>query len=522
MFDVLIKGGRVIDGTGNPWFKADIAITGNKIRTIGILDNADANIIIDANGLVVSPGFIDIHSHSDYNVLVDPKVQSKVRQGVTTEVIGMCGSSAAPMNQTVREYREKYSSSLDRGYEYDWETMDDYLNKVNSKGASFNLVTVIGHGTIRQNVMEYEDRHSTPSELDEMKRLVDESMKAGAFGISTGLIYTPGVYADITEIIELSKIVASYSGIYFSHIRGEGATLLEAVREAIGVSEQAGLPIQIAHFKTSGKPYWGQTVESLKLVEEARRGGVDVTFDQYPYIAGSTGLGALLPHWALEGGGDKTLERLNNQAKREKIKESKWNITGDMSTVMVSSADGHPVYVGKRVSEIAELEGKDDMDAAFDLLIEENMRVGVVLFTQSEEDVRRVMRSPYGMVGSDGSAVSPEGVLGRGKPHPRFYGTFPRVIGHYVREGVLNLQEAVRKMTSAPAQRLGLRDRGLIREGFKADITVFDEENVNDEATFVNPHRYAAGIPYVLVNGVPVIDQGEHTGELPGRALRKS
>jgi len=242
MFDVLIRGGRIIDGTGNPWFKADIAITGNKILTIGILDNADANIIIDANGLVVSPGFIDIHSHSDYNVLVDPKVQSKVRQGVTTEVVGMCGSSAAPMNQTVQEYREKYSSSLDRGYEYDWETMDDYLNKVNSKGASFNLVTVIGHGTIRQNVMEYEDRHASPSELDEMKRLVDESMKAGAFGISTGLIYTPGVYADITEIIELSKIVASYSGIYFSHIRGEGATLLEAVREAIGIGEQAGLP----------------------------------------------------------------------------------------------------------------------------------------------------------------------------------------------------------------------------------------------------------------------------------------
>jgi len=520
LFDVLIKGGRIIDGTGNPWFKADIGIKEDKISEIGHL-KSDADKIIEAAGLVVSPGFIDIHSHSDYNVLVDPMVQSKVRQGVTTEVVGMCGSSAAPMNHAVRAYREKYSSSLDRGYEYDWETMDDYLNKVNSVGVSFNLVTVIGHGTIRQNVMQYEDRHTTPSELDEMKQLVDESMKAGAYGISTGLIYTPGVYADISEIIELSKIVASHGGIYFSHIRGEGATLLEAVREAISIGEQAGLPIQIAHFKASGKPYWGQTVESLRLVEEARRGGVDVTFDQYPYNAGSTGLGALLPHWALEGGGDKILERLNDQKTREKIKESKWNITRDLSTVMVSSADKHPDYVGKSVSEIAKIEDKDDMDTTFDLLIAENMRVGVVLFTQSEEDVRRVMKSPYGMVGSDGSAVSPEGVLGRGKPHPRFYGTFPRVIGHYVRDGVLDLQEAVRKMTSASAQRLGLRDRGLIREGFKADITVFDEENVNDEATFVNPHRYAAGIPYVFVNGTLVIEKGEHTGALPGRALRK-
>jgi len=520
LFDVLIKGGRIIDGTGNPWFKADIGIKEDKISEIGHL-KSDADKIIEAAGLVVSPGFIDIHSHSDYNVLVDPMVQSKVRQGVTTEVVGMCGSSAAPMNHAVRAYREKYSSSLDRGYEYDWETMDDYLNKVNSVGASFNLVTVIGHGTIRQNVMQYEDRHTTPSELDEMKQLVDESMKAGAYGISTGLIYTPGVYADISEIIELSKIVASHGGIYFSHIRGEGATLLEAVREAISIGEQAGLPIQIAHFKASGKPYWGQTVESLRLVEEARRGGVDVTFDQYPYNAGSTGLSALLPHWALEGGGDKILERLNDQKTREKIKESKWNITRDLSTVMVSSADKHPDYVGKSVSEIAKIEDKDDMDTTFDLLIAENMRVGVVLFTQSEEDVRRVMKSPYGMVGSDGSAVSPEGVLGRGKPHPRFYGTFPRVIGHYVRDGVLDLQEAVRKMTSASAQRLGLRDRGLIREGFKADITVFDEENVNDEATFVNPHRYAAGILYVFVNGTLVIEKGEHTGALPGRALRK-
>ena len=522
-YDVLIENGRVIDGTGNPWFKADVGLKGDAIEAVGSLRGADAKRRIDAQGMVVAPGFIDIHSHSDYYVLVDPRVESKVRQGVTTEVVGNCGSSAAPMNEEVRVYREKYMRArLGEDFQFNWETMGDYLGLIDESGASFNLIAVVGQGTIRQNVMGHENREPTKAELKAMKGLVADAMEDGAWGMSTGLIYTPSTFAKTEEIIELASVLADYGGVYFSHIRGEGETLLEAVDEAVRIGREAGVPVQIAHFKASGKPYWGRTEDSLRLVGEGREQGVDVTFDQYPYIASSTGLASYMPHWAQEGGHDRLLERLKDPEIRKRIKEDPGSIYRDWSAVMIASAKNHPEYEGKRVTEIAELEGKEPPEAVFDLLLAEEAQVSVVSFGISEEDVRRVMRSPYGMVGSDGSAVAPGGILGRGKPHPRFYGTFPRVIGHYVREGVISLQEAVRKMTSAPAQRLGLRDRGLLREGFKADITVFNHERVKDEATFVDPHRFASGIPYVIVGGEVVIDQGEHTGALPGRALRKN
>ncbi len=513
----------MIDGTGNPWFRADIGITGERIESVGDLSGERAERWIDAKGNVVAPGFIDIHSHSDYNVLIDPRVESKVRQGVTTEVVGNCGSSAAPMNEEMRAHREKYMRArLGEDFDFNWETMGDYLGLIDASGASFNVVALVGQGTVRQNVMGYEDREPTGLELAAMKGLVGDAMEDGAFGMSTGLIYTPSVYAKTEEIIELANVVAGYGGLYFSHIRGEGETLLEAVREAIEIGEKAGLPVQIAHFKASGKPYWGKTVDSLRLVKEGREKGVDVTFDQYPYVASSTGLSAYLPRWALEGGADMLLERLQNPEIRRKIKEAPATLTRDWSSVMVSSTKNQLGLEGKTITEIAELQGKDEMTAVFDLLISEEAQVQIVSFGMCEEDVRRVMRSPYGMVGSDGSAVSPQGILGRGKPHPRFYGTFPRVIGHYVREGVLNLQEAIRKMTSASAQRLCVRDRGLLREGFKADITVFDPALVKDEATFTDPHRFASGISYVMVNGTLVVDGGEHTGALPGKVLRKN
>jgi N-acyl-D-amino-acid deacylase len=369
--------------------------------------------------------------------------------------------------------------------------------------------------------MGYEDRAPTEADLEEMKGLVAAAMEDGAWGLSTGLIYIPSVFAETEELIELTKVVAEHGGLYFSHIRGEGETLLEAVEEAIRIGGEAGVPVQIAHFKASGEPHWGKTVDSLRLVAEGRARGVDVTFDQYPYIASSTGLSALLPHWAQEGGADVLLERLRDPATREKIKDADWRaITTDLSSIMIARAKNNTQYEGMRVTEIAEKEGKEPRDAVFDLLLAEDAQVQIVAFGMSEEDVRRVMRSPFGMVGSDGRAVSPHGVLGGGKPHPRFYGTFPRVIGHYVREGVLSLQEAVRKMTSAPALRLGLKDRGLLREGYKADVTVFDPATVKDEATFIDPHQFASGIPYVIVNGTVVIDEGEHTGELPGVALK--
>jgi len=522
-YDILIENGHVMDGAGNPWFRANVGLVGDHIEAIGRLGDADAERRIDARGLIVAPGFIDIHTHSDYTVLVDPRVESKVRQGVTTEVVGNCGSSAAPMNSEVKAYREKYMrSQLGEDFEFNWATMEDYLDLVDRDGASFNVVALVGQGTVRQNVMGHEDRPPTDTELADMRRLVAEAMEDGAWGMSTGLIYTPSCFAETDEIVELAKVVAEYDGIYFSHIRGEGETLLEAVKEAIEIGERAGVPVEIAHFKASGKKHWGKTKESLRLVGEGRRRGVDVTFDQYPYIASSTGLAALLPHWAQEGGAERLLERLADPEMRRKIAEGPATVTRDWDAVMVAFARNHPNYEGKSITEIAELEGKEPMDAVFDLLLAEDAQVNIVSFGMSEEDVKRVMSSPYMMVGSDGRAVAPRGILGRGKPHPRYYGTFPRVLGHYVREkGVLRLEEAVRKMTSLPAQRIGLRDRGLLKEGFKADITIFDPGRVKDEATFTDPHRFASGIPYVIVNGTIVVDNSEHTGVLPGKALRK-
>ncbi|MGD2200257.1 MAG: D-aminoacylase [Candidatus Bathyarchaeota archaeon] len=522
-YDVLIENGKIIDGTGNPWFKGEVGIVGDRIEAVGRIAGSGAERVLDAEGLMVAPGFIDIHSHSDYTVLVDPRVESKVRQGVTTEVVGNCGSSAAPMNEDVKTYRERYMrASVGDDFEFNWGTMAEYLSLIEDSGASFNVVALVGQGTVRQNVMGYEDREPTKAELRRMKGLVAASMEEGAWGMSTGLIYTPSTFAKTEEIIELASVLEPYGGIYFSHIRGEGETLLEAVGEAVRIGREAGVPVQIAHFKASGKPYWGKAVDSLRLVKEGRETGVDVTFDQYPYIASSTSLAAYMPHWAQEGGADSLLDRLKDPETRKKIAEGEGGIHRDWDAIMVASAKNHTEYEGKRISEIAELEGKDEYEAVFDLLLAEDAQVAVVSFGISEEDVKRIMKSPHGMVGSDGRAVAPRGILGRGKPHPRYYGTFPRVLGHYVREEkVLTLQEAVRKMTSAPAQRLGLNDRGLLRAGYKADVTLFDPKKVEDKATFIEPHQFAAGIPYVVVNGVLVVDEGEHTGAVPGRPLKK-
>lgn len=519
-YDLLVENGLVVDGTGNPWFKAEIGILDEHIESIGNLRDSDAEKRIDATGLIVAPGFIDIHTHSDFPVLIDPRVESKVRQGVTTEVIGNCGTSAAPMNSDVKAYRARFMGAQFAGG-LDWKSMDDYLNVLDNRGASFNVVPLVGHGTVRQNVMGFEMRAPTLSELRAMTRLVEEAMEEGAWGISTGLIYPPSCYAKTDEIVELAKVLPKYGGIYFSHIRGEGDTLLDAVKEAIEVGERAEAPVEIAHFKATGRRNWGRTEQSLRLVEEARSRGVDVTFDQYPYIASSTGLTAELPEWSLEGGASKLLERLRSPEERRRIAESPVIEERDWNNIVIASSKNHPQHEGKSVSEIARLEKKDPFDMVFDLLLAEEGQVNVVIFEMNEEDVRRVMRSPYMMVGSDSRAVAPLGILGTGKPHPRYYGTFPRVIGHYVREGVITLQEAIRKMTSLPAQRLGLKDRGLLKEGFKADITVFDPNKVKDEATFTDPHRFPSGIPYVIVNGTLVVDKSEHTGALPGKTLRK-
>ncbi|MFA5869775.1 MAG: D-aminoacylase [Candidatus Bathyarchaeia archaeon] len=522
-FDILFEGGHVVDGSGNTWFRADVGVVGDKIEDVGDLRGAKAARRVDAKGHMVAPGFMDIHSHSDIPLLVDPRVESKVYQGITVEVVGNCGTSAAPMNKPVKAYRDKYGrGGVPDDFEYDWVTMKDYLDRVDRQGVSFNVATWVGHGTVRQNVMGYENREPTDAELRKMRKLVDDAMKDGAYGMSTGLIYPPSVYGKTPEIIELAKVSAKHGGLYASHIRGEEKeSLLDAVKEAIEIGEKAELPVQIAHFKASGKKAWGMTKQSLALVEEARARGIDVAYDQYPYVASSTGLAAIIPHWGHEGGPEKMMERLRDPEQRKRMAREQ-RMERDWDGVLVVYAKNNPQYNGRTIADIAKEWGKKPHDAVCDLLLAENTVVPVVMFGMNEEDVKYVMRSPIGMVGSDGSAISPKGILGQGRPHPRYYGTFPRVLGHYAREEkVISMEEAVRKMTSAPAQRLGLKDRGLLREGYKADVVVFDPKTVKDEATFTDPHRFPTGIPYVVCNGVFTIDKGKHTGKLPGRVLRK-
>jgi len=519
----LFEGGHVIDGSGNTWFKADVGVVGDMIEAVGDLHSAQTGRKVNAVRHIVAPGFMDIHSHSDVPLLVDPRGESKVYQGITVEVVGNCGNSAAPMNNDVKAHKEKYGrGNVPDDFEFDWVSMKDYFDRVDRQGVSFNVATWVGHGTVRQNVMGYDDREPTDVELRKMKKLVDDSMGDGAYGMSTGLIYPPSVYGKTPEIIELAKVSAKHGGLYASHIRGEENTsLISAVKEAIEIGEKAELPVQIAHFKASGKKAWGMVKQSLALVEEARARGVDVTYDQYPYIASSTGLAAIIPHWAHEGGPEKMMERLRDPELRKRMAREQ-RMERDWDGVLVVFAKNNPQYNGKTIAEIAKEQGKKPHDAACDLLLAENTQVPSVMFGMNEEDVKYVMRSPIGMVGSDGSAISPNGILGVGKPHPRYYGTFPRVLGKYAREEkVITMEEAVRKMTSAPAQRLGLKDRGLLREGYKADIVVFNPETVKDEATFADPHRFPTGMPYVVCNGVFTIDKGKHTGKLPGRTLRR-
>jgi len=531
MYDLLVKNGLVVDGTGNPWFRADVGIEDGKIADIGALPSAETKEVLDAKGLVVAPGFIDMHTHSELSLLINPRAESTIRQGITTEVVGNCGSSAAPLNDVLREEMYKTSPILeDAKLRLEWSTMDEYLKRLEGKGAAQNVVTLVGNGNIRALSMGFEARAPKSNELAEMKRALAQALEEGAFGLSSGLIYTPSCYANTRELVELCKVVARYGGIYASHIRGEGESLIAAVKEAIEIGGKSGVPVEISHHKAAGRANWGKVKRTLKLIDEARSRGVDVTCDVYPYLAGSTGLDSVLPPHYWEGGVDRLVERLKDpetrrRLRREMVKGGKgWSSmlkASGWGAIMISYCHGHREYEGKAISELARLNGSNPFDFVFDLLIEEKASVGIVVFMMREEDLRAVLKHPASMIGSDSSATAPYGVLSKGKPHPRTYGTFPRVLGEYVRRrSLLTLEEAVRKMTSLPAQKLKLRDRGLIREGFWADITVFDRGAVMDKATYSMPHRYPAGIEHVIVNGKMVIDHGEHTGALPGQVLR--
>ena len=537
--ELVVQGGLVVDGSGRLAFRADVGIRDGKIIEVGEVEPDGGADLLDASGCVVAPGFIDMHGHSDYVLLVNPRAESKVRQGVTTEVVGNCGGSAAP-SLGLEEDSNRRNAAL-YGLDVDWSTFDEYLRRL-EKGIAINVAAIVGHGTVRRCVMDLEERAPTQGELEEMRGLVDTAMREGAFGLSSGLVYPPGRYAETDELVELCRVVARHGGLYASHIRGERETMLKALREAIGIGEAAGVPVQVSHHPAKIGA-WGRSPETLAMMDEAAARGVDVTCDMHTYIGGSTSLSALLPPWAQAGGPERIVERLGRPENRERMRrdmiEEKVPGPGPCGLVkrgmwdkIVISSYPEDWPIGRNMAEIATERGVDLFDAYFDLLAGSGAAGGVVGFYYNEEDIRNVLRHPRSMIGSDGYALAPYGVLGGGRNHPRSYGTFPMVFRKYVRgesrpelvydEGakVIALEEAVMKMTSAPAKRLKLEDRGLIKEGCYADIVIFDPDTVADTATYLDPYRYPAGIKHVLVNGVPVIRDGDHTGSLPGKALR--
>ncbi len=527
--DLLIRNGQVIDGSGKPAFRADVAVAGDRVAAVGDLSSASARRVLDAKDRFVTPGFMDMHTHSDESAVVNRRMESKIRQGVTVEVAGNCGASAAPLTGDAIETETRDLALY--GYSLDWRTMDEYFSRVEAGGISNNLAMLVGHGGLRQGVMSGAMRAPTAAEMTEMSHMLEESLKAGAWGMSTGLIYPPSSYAETEELIALARVCQPFGGIYASHIRNEGAGLLESVSEAIRIGEEAGVPVEIAHHKASGKANWGKVKQSLPLIAEARARGVKVTCDQYPYVASSTGLSVIIPDWAHEGGTDRLLERLRDAETRARITtdiQAKYpggddrNADSAWRGIVIASARGHTQLEGLNTWQIAEAWHTNPLDASLDLIIAEENNVSTVMFTICEEDVQTVMRAPFVMVGSDASAKAPYGPMSEGKPHPRAYGTFPRVLGRYVRElGVLTWEEAVRKMTSLPASKLGLPGRGVLAAGAFADVVVFDPATVADRATYTEPHQFPTGIEYVVVNGTVTVDRGEHTGALAGRVLRR-
>lgn len=517
--NVIIRNVKVLDGSGSPAFRADIGLEGDRIAEIGDLSATTAGTVIDGVGLTAAPGFIDIHSHSDFTLPINPRAESKVRQGVTTEVIGMCGASPAPLNSVSRERGKLAHPNLS----WEWNTFGEYLDYLRQNGLSVNVVPLVGHGTIRATGMGLADRSPTADEMIAMKRLVTQTLDEGAWGMSTGLIYPPGVYASTDELVELSRTVAGRGGFYFSHIRGEGPTLLKAIAEAIEIGQQAGLPVQIAHLKAAGPENWSLLPQALALIDDARARGLDVAADRYPYTASSTGLSAQLPAWAHDGGRNMLLERLQLPDSRRRILADLAAGSHHWDKIVLSYSPNRPEFEGLSVAEIAEQRGTDPAETALNILLEAEARVSVVHFGMSEENLRTVLRHPAVTIGSDGSARIPEGPLGEGRVHPRSYGTFPRVLGKYVRqEGVLSLPEAVHKMSGLPAERLGLADRGRLDKGTKADLVLFYPGTVRDKATFAEPYQYPVGIEYVFVNGQAVVTPEGHSGALPGQVLRKT
>ncbi|MBZ5534876.1 MAG: D-aminoacylase [Acidobacteriia bacterium] len=530
-YDVLIVNGTVVDGSGSPGIRADVAIQHDRIVKVGDLRNGRARKTIDATGLVVAPGFIDMLGQSELIGLVDPRVPSKIHQGITTEITGE-GESIAPLNDALikimQPLLEHYKLTVD------WRTLEEYFARFKKQGMAINLGSFIGATQVREYVLDSENRAPTKEELEEMKSQVAEGMQRGALGVSTSLIYSPAIYAKTDELVALAQVAARYGGIYASHIRNEGDHIFEALDEAFQIGREAGIGVEIWHLKVAGRDMWGKMPEVLQKIENARAHGVNVGADQYPYIAAATNLAACMPPWAHEGGNEKLIGRLKDRKLRERIKkelpfrsekwESEWFDVGGAPGILISSVLNPKlkVYEGKRLDEIARIRDESDpMDTLMNFIIEDNAQTGAIYFSMSEEDVRAALRMPWVAVDCDYGASNPTGILADEKPHPRAYGTFPRILGKYVRdEKVLPLEVAIQKMTSVAARHVGLRDRGMIKEGNFADLTVFDPARVSDKATFENPHQFPVGIEYVLVNGRLELEHGEQNATLAGQPLR--
>jgi dihydroorotase/N-acyl-D-amino-acid deacylase len=527
-FDVVITNGHIIDGTGSPWYSGDVGIRDSKIAAIGNLSTAPRKRTIDAAGKVVAPGFIDMLGQSELTILVDPRLPSKIFQGITSEVTGE-GNSIAPLNDSIIK-------SDRSGYDHykitpDWRTLRQYFARLKKQGIGINFATYVGATQVRRMVLGDDDKQPTPEELEQMRALVRDGMKDGAVGVSTALEYAPAPYAKTEELIALAAEAGKSGGIYATHMRNESDSVLESIDEALRIGREAHIPVEIWHIKVAGKNNWGRMPEVVAKVDSARAAGADVSADTYAYTAWYNDFSAFIPPWAHDGGTAKLVERLKDPATRDRIRkdmmtasrdwDNEWQEIPGPEAIMIGAVE-NPKLVplqGKRLSEIAKLWNKDPMDALFDFLIEDPS-AGVAVFGMSQPDVTLALQQSWVALDNDSEGTSPEGILGQAHPHPRAYGTFPRILSKYVREEkVLTLEDAIRKFSALPAQRMRLTDRGVLKAGMWADVVIFDPATVHDRATFDNPNQLSEGMDYVLVNGVPVIEEGKMTGALPGKVL---
>jgi N-acyl-D-amino-acid deacylase len=524
--DVVIKNAMIYDGSGNAPYKADIGIQGNRIAAVGSLENHTGKTI-DAGGQAVSPGFIDVHTHTDISLLVNPKGESKIRQGITTEIGGNCGDSPFPLQP---EHSESIKSEIEQRYQIqvDWTDTDGFLSRIEQNGTAFNYVTLLGHGDLRRTVIGMDNRPPGSGELSEMQNLLHESMDQGAFGMSTGLEYQPSSFAQKDELIALCQVVAERGGIYATHMRNEDVTVEKALAEAIDIARKTNANLQISHLKASQQRNWHKLTGLLESIALANEEGLSVHADRYPYRAYATTLKLMFPDWSREGSADDFVSRLQNKTQWNKIRhhlKDRVTAMGSWDSVLVTRVHtaANRSFQGKTILQISNEIGQDPYAFVRQLMIQEKGNVSMCGFGMSEENTEKVLAFPLTMLGSDGTAVAPYGLLGKDNPHPRYYGSFPRYLGYYVRErGIISLPEAIHRITQLPAEKFSIKNRGLISPGYYADLVIFDPRTIIDRATFTDPHQYPKGIDKVIVNGTVVVDGDNHTGNLPGKVLRKA